>query len=141
MNAVNASKSNQFRKYSTLIIIATFISHFLQPALSTNIMNVFFTFLPELRGWTQAQIALGQTLGSFVSIPVNFLLATAVMKFDPKKITSACIIASGLCVLVMAKTVSLTLFTVAFVICIQGAKGMVLGGVACCSNWFIFTAE
>lgn len=137
MNTVNVSKSNQFRKYSMLIIIATFISHFLQPALSTNIMNIFYTYLPELRGWTQTQIALGQTLGSFVAIPANFLLATAVMKFDPKKITSACIIVSGLSVLVMAKTASLTVFTVAFIICIQGSKGMVLGGIACCSNWFI----
>lgn len=139
VNAINTSKSNQFRKYSVMIIIATFISHFLQPALSTNILNVFYTYLPDLRGWTQTQIALGSTLAQFISIPANFLLVTAVMKFDPKKITSACIIVSGLSVLVMAKTTSIAVFTAAFIVCYQGSKGMVLGGVACCSNWFIST--
>lgn len=80
MNAINTSKSNQFRKYSLMIIIATFISHFLQPALSTNILNVFYTYLPDLRGWTQTQIALGSTLAQFISIPANFLLVTAVIE-------------------------------------------------------------
>ncbi len=100
-------------------------------------MNVYYIYLPKLYGWTRAQIALGLTIGSLAAIPCNFLLATLIMKADARKITTACIVGMGICTVIIAKTASYPLFLITYIINVQFSKGMVLGGLQACTNWYI----
>lgn len=130
---------SKFAKLSLGIIIVTFVGHFIQPALTNDVMNIFYTYLPELHGWTRTQIGLALTVGSLVSIPCNFILATLVMKFDPRIVTTGTIVGCGVCTIVMARTPVLWVFILAYVINYQCCKGMVLGGLSACTNWYIST--
>jgi MFS transporter, OFA family, oxalate/formate antiporter len=126
-----------FRRYSFGIMAATFLAHFLQPIMVNDTMNVYYIYLPKMYGWTRAQIALGLTVGSFVAIPCNFLLATLIMKANARKITTACIVGMGICTVIIAKTTSYPLFLIAYIINVQFSKGMVLGGLQACASWYI----
>lgn len=137
---MNASEmKSKFAKLSLGVIIVTFVGHFIQPALTNDTMNVFYTYLPELYGWTRTQIGLALTIASLVSIPCNFLLATLVIKFDPRIITTGTIVGCGVCTIAMARVPVLSIFILAYVINYQCCKGMVLGGLAACTNWYIST--
>lgn len=134
-----AQMKKKFAKLSLGVIIVTFIAHFIQPVMTNDTMNIFYTYLPDMYGWTRTQIGLALTIGSLVSIPCNFLLVTLVMKFDPRKITASTIIGCGLCTIVIAQTSSLPVFLIAYIISYQCCKGMVLGGLSACTNWYIST--
>ncbi len=137
MNATEMK--SKFAKLSLGIIIVTFVGHFIQPALTNDTMNIFYTYLPELYGWTRTQIGLALTIASLVSIPCNFILATMVIKFDPRVITTGTIVGCGICTIVMARVPILPIFILAYVINYQCCKGMVLGGLSACTNWYIST--
>lgn len=129
----------KFRRYSLGIIAITFLVHFLQPALSTQTMNLFYTYLTQLHGWSRSEIALALTIASWVSIPGSFFFATLVIQYDPRLITALCIIGSGLCFLAIGRTSSYAVYLIAFILSYQFTRGMVLGGLQACTNWYIST--
>lgn len=137
ITTVDRTDARVFRKYSAGIIAATFLAHFLQPIMVNDTMNVYYIYLPKLYGWTRAQIALGLTIGSLIAIPCTFLLATLIIRANARKVTTACIVGMGICTIAIARTSSYPLFLVAYIISVQCSKGMVLGGLQACTDWYI----
>jgi MFS family permease len=136
---LDLTMKRSFRKYSLLLIIASFVIYLLQAVMVNDTMNIYYHYFPILHNWTRTQIALPLTIGMYLTIPVVFFIGTLLIRVDVRKILVPSIVIMGICTIVIGRTSSYPVYMTAFVISTQASKGMLLSAYVVCTNWYITT--
>lgn len=93
-----------FRSHAVVIIAIVLIMMFLNGSAASDSINVITSYFPEAYGWTDTSVALPQTIGSLLSIPLIALVAIWYRKFDTLKVLRISFLLQGICVMLVGLT-------------------------------------
>ena len=99
-----ADMEPKFRGRAVGIIIVLLILMFLNSSAASDSINVITSYFPETFGWSDTQVALPQTIGSLISIPLLALAAVFYHKFSTLHVLRVSFLIQGICVILIGVT-------------------------------------
>lgn len=129
-------KPNNFKKYSIIVIVYSFILQYLNIGLVVDGMNVLYPALEQAHGWTRGAIGAATSAAVYIAIVAGVIIATLIMKFGIRKIMLPAIVLLGIDVIFMANTTSFNGFAFSMVMVQVLSIALMIGSMALCTNWF-----
>lgn len=98
------SMEPKFRSHAVVIIVIVLIMMFLNGSAASDSVNVITSYFPMTYGWADTQVALPQTVGSLLSIPLLALAAVLYRKFETLKVLRVSFLIQGISVIMIGIT-------------------------------------
>lgn len=125
-----------FWKKATVILILITVSYLINACIANDSLNIITTYLPGARGWSQTEIALPTTVGSWLSIPLVVLVGTLILKFGAFAVLRISYLIMGIGVLIVGISDVYALYFVSVVLIKLGSTASMFGNMSVCNNWF-----
>lgn len=126
-----------FRSHAIVIIVIVLIMMFLNGSAASDSINVITSYFPQTYGWSDTQVALPQTIGSLISIPLLALAAVLYRKFATLNVLRVSFLIQGICVILIGLTAgNYAGYAVAAVLVRMCSTLNQFGTYKLCTDWF-----
>ena len=127
----------KFRSHAVVIIIIVLIMMFLNGSAASDSVNVITSYFPMTYGWADTQVALPQTVGSLLSIPLLALAAVLYRKFATLNVLRVSFLVQGISVIAIGVTAgNYAGYAVAAVLVRLCSTINQFGTYKLCTDWF-----
>lgn len=126
-----------FRKHAVVIIVIVLLMMFFNGSAASDSINVITSYFPQAYGWSDTQVALPQTIGSLISIPLLALAAVLYRKFATLKVLRVSFLIQGICVILIGLTAGNYVgYAIAAVLVRLCSTFNTFGTYKLCTDWF-----
>lgn len=127
----------KFKGHAFVIIVIVLVMMFLNGSAASDSVNVITSYFPVAFGWSDTQVALPQTIGSLLSIPLLALAAVLYRKFATLNILRISFLVQGLSVILIGITAGNYAGYACFAVLVRLCSTInQFGTFKLCTDWF-----